>query len=72
MHTISIFNNSNHPQTFYIHGWNQNTTTVAAGQTKVFNAADGTSGAVIALHDGHEGEQAEITKSGWHGTDFPA
>jgi hypothetical protein len=30
-------------------------------------APDGSSGAIIALHDGHEGEQAEITKNGFGG-----
>ncbi|OCL06265.1 hypothetical protein AOQ84DRAFT_223998 [Glonium stellatum] len=43
---------------------------VRAGATAVVSAADGSSGAIIALHDGHEGEQAEITKDGFGGNDF--
>lgn len=67
MGVINIHNISNHAQTFEVHGWNQNTTTVGAGQMATFQAPDGSSGAIIALHDGFEGEQAEITKAGWNG-----
>ncbi|KAL8786273.1 MAG: hypothetical protein Q9213_002868 [Squamulea squamosa] len=69
--TISVTNLSGHDQEFEIHGWNNNQNmTVGAGQTQNINAPDGSSGAIIALHDGHEGEQAEITKNGWGGNDF--
>ncbi|KKY29854.1 hypothetical protein UCDDA912_g10213 [Diaporthe ampelina] len=30
-----------------------------------FAAPDGTSGAIIAVHDGRGGEQVEVTKAGW-------
>ncbi|KAL8936674.1 MAG: hypothetical protein Q9216_004812 [Gyalolechia sp. 2 TL-2023] len=70
-HTIFIQNLSGHKQEFEIHGWNNNhNMVVGAGQTSTINAPDGSSGAIIALHDGHEGEQAEITKNGFGGNDF--
>jgi len=63
--TITVRNTSSHPQEFEVHGWNnnQNITVPARGEVLIA-ASDGSSGAIIALHDGHEGEQAEITKSG--------
>ena len=68
MHFINVHNKSNHDQTFEVHGFNNNRNlTVKPGATAVFDAPDGASGAVIALHDGHEGEQAEITKNGFGG-----
>ena len=68
MHNINISNLSGHDQDLEIHGWNNNNNmTVGAGTTAVIQADDGTSGAIIALHDGHEGEQAEITKDGFGG-----
>ena len=68
MHTVTIHNRGHNKQEFEIHGYNDNkNVTVGGGQKFSFQAADGTSGAVIALHDGHEGEQAEITKSGFGG-----
>lgn len=65
---IFVTNLSGHDQEFEVHGWNNNQNiTVGPGQTFTINAPDGSSGAIIALHDGHEGEQAEITKNGWGG-----
>ncbi|KAJ7637282.1 hypothetical protein DFH06DRAFT_653583 [Mycena polygramma] len=70
MHSIYMHNKSSHPQEFEVHGYNDNKNIVVqAGQTTSFAAPDQTSGAIIALHDGHEGEQAEITKAGWQGND---
>lgn len=68
VHYINIHNKSGHDQTFECHGYNDNKNlTVKANSTFVLPAADKTSGAIIALHDGHEGEQAEITKDGFGG-----
>jgi len=68
MHYINVHNKSNHDQTFEVHGYNNNKNiTVKGGATAVIQAADHQSGAIIALHDGHEGEQAEITKDGFGG-----
>lgn len=66
-HTIFVRNMSGKPQEFEVHGWNnnKNITVGAHSETKI-SAPDGSSGAIIALHDGHEGEQAEITKDGQH------
>ena len=67
-HNIYVTNLSSHDQEFEVHGWNNNQNmTISAGQTSVINAADGSSGAIIALHYGFEGEQAEITKDGFGG-----
>ena len=71
MHYINVHNQSDHDQTFEVHGFNNNhNITVKPGATTVFPAPDKTSGAIIALHDGFEGEQAEITKDGYMGNDF--
>ena len=71
MHYINVHNQSGHDQTFEVHGFNNNNNiTVKGGATTVIPAPDRTSGAVIALHDGFEGEQAEITKDGYMGNDF--
>ena len=71
MHYINVHNQSDHDQTFEVHGFNNNhNITVKPGDTTVFPAPDKTSGAVIAVHDGFEGEQAEITKDGFMGNDF--
>ena len=74
MHYIHVHNKSGHDQEFEVHGFNNNKNlTVKPGATAVLDAPDsvpGTqvgSGAIIALHDGHEGEQAEITKKGFGG-----
>lgn len=70
MHFINIVNKSNHPQEFQCHGYNGNRNiTVGAHSKAVIPAADKTSGAIIAVHDGVIGEQAEITKDGWMGND---
>ena len=69
---IFIHNKSTHNQEFEIHGWNKNKNmVVAARSTATIAARDGSSGAIIALHDGHEGEQAEITKHGFGGESPP-
>lgn len=69
--TIFVHNKSGHPQTFEVHGWDNNKNlTVAAHSTAKISAPDHSSGAIIALHNGHEGEQAEITKDGFGGNDF--
>ena len=71
MHYINVHNQSGHDQTFEVHGFNNNNNiTVKPGATTVIPAPDRTSGAIIALHDGFEGEQAEITKDGYMGNDF--
>ena len=70
MHFINIHNKSNQAQEFQVHGYNNNQNiTVAARSTAVIPAPDKTSGAIIAVHDGQIGEQAEITKDGWIGND---
>lgn len=71
MHYINIHNKSGHDQEFEVHGWNGNKNiTVKPTATAVLHAEDKSSGAIIALHAGHEGEQAEITKDGFGGNDF--
>ncbi|KAI4243227.1 MAG: hypothetical protein L6R40_003595 [Gallowayella cf. fulva] len=71
MPKIFITNKSGHPQTFEVHGWNNNQNlTVKPHSTSTLSAPDKTSGAIIALHQGHEGEQAEITFNGFGGNDF--
>ncbi|CAF9941869.1 MAG: hypothetical protein HETSPECPRED_004258 [Heterodermia speciosa] len=71
MHYINIHNKSDHDQEFEVHGFNGGKNiNVKPHATTVLPAADGQSGAIIALHDGHEGEQAEITKDGFGGNDF--
>lgn len=68
---INITNKSGHDQEFEVHGWNANKNiTVKPHTTAVIHAADKSSGAIIALHEGHEGEQAEITFDGFGGNDF--
>ncbi|KAL8741465.1 MAG: hypothetical protein Q9190_005929 [Brigantiaea leucoxantha] len=70
-HNIIVTNLSNHEQEFEVHGWNNNTNImVQPNSACLIPAPDGSSGAIIALHDGHEGEQAEITKNGFGGNDF--
>ena len=67
-HTLFFHNKSSHDQEFEVHGWNNNNNIVVpANSTVTLSANDGSSGAIIALHDGHEGEQAEITKDGFGG-----
>lgn len=71
MPNINITNKAGHDQEFEVHGWNGNkNVTVKARTTAVIHAADKSSGAIIALHEGHEGEQAEITFDGFGGNDF--
>ncbi|KAI2634497.1 hypothetical protein GGS21DRAFT_543582 [Xylaria nigripes] len=70
MHYIRILNRSGLPQTFQCHGYNNNQDlTVAANGQASLEAADGTSGAIIAVHEGQIGEQCEITKAGFGGND---
>jgi len=72
MHNINITNLSDHDHKFEVHGWNNKSNmTVQAHTTAAIQTEDGTSGAIIALHDGHEGEQAETTKNGFGGSDVP-
>lgn len=70
MHFLNIHNRSNHEQTFQCHGYNgnQDLKIKANGQAKL-EAPDGSSGAIIAVHEGVIGEQCEITKHGWMGND---
>lgn len=66
--TIFVHNKSSHPQEFEVHGWNNNKNIVVKPRsTHKITAPSGSSGAIIALHGGHEGEQAEITKNGFGG-----
>ena len=68
MHYINVHNKSDHDQEFEVHGFSSGKNiNVKPHATTVLPAADGQSGAIIALHDGHEGEQAEITKDGFGG-----
>jgi len=65
---IHIHNKSGHDQEFEVHGWNNNKNMVVhPNATSTIVAKDGSSGAIITLHQGHEGEQAEITKKGFGG-----
>ncbi|KAJ6262988.1 hypothetical protein Dda_1546 [Drechslerella dactyloides] len=67
VHHIHVCNMSGHPQRFEVHGWNgDKDLVVKPHHTAKLAAADGTSGAIIAIHGGQEGEQAEITKAGKH------
>ncbi|KAK6341555.1 hypothetical protein TWF696_008627 [Orbilia brochopaga] len=71
VHHINVCNLSDHPQRFEVHGWNDDKDLVVKPHhTAKIAAADGTSGAIIAIHGGQEGEQAEITKAGYGGNDF--
>ncbi|KAI1097598.1 hypothetical protein F4804DRAFT_327211 [Jackrogersella minutella] len=70
MHYLQIHNRSNHPQTFQCHGYNEDKVlTINANGKASIKAPDGTSGAIIAVHDGVIGEQCEITKHGYMGND---
>lgn len=70
MPDIIITNKSGHDQAFEVHGWNHNLNiTVKSHGVSRIHAADKSSGAIIALHEGHEGEQAEITFNGFGGND---
>ncbi|KAF3929147.1 hypothetical protein AA313_de0200629 [Arthrobotrys entomopaga] len=70
-HHIHVRNMSKHPQRFEVHGWNKDKDIVVKPHhTAKIAAPDGSSGAIIAVHQGHEGEQAEITKAGFGGNDF--
>ncbi|KAK6544455.1 hypothetical protein TWF694_001150 [Orbilia ellipsospora] len=70
-HHIHVRNMSKHPQRFEVHGWNNDKNIVVKPHhTAKIAALDGSSGAIIAVHEGHEGEQAEITKAGFGGNDF--
>ena len=72
MPTITVKNNSSHSQTFLVHGFqggnNPGTITVKGnGGTGTVKSPDHkqVSGAIIATHGGHEGEQAEVTFNGF-------
>ncbi|KAI9713371.1 MAG: hypothetical protein M1812_006649 [Candelaria pacifica] len=71
MPNITISNTTGHPQEFEVHGWNNNKNiTVGAHGKQTIPGPDKSSGAIIALHNGHEGEQAEGTFNGFGGNDF--
>lgn len=71
IHTIIVRNMAGRDQRFQVHGWNNNQDIVVKARSEhKFQAADGSSGAVIAVYDGHVAEQAEITKNGFGGNDF--
>ncbi|KAL8991693.1 MAG: hypothetical protein Q9169_007737 [Polycauliona sp. 2 TL-2023] len=73
MPKIFITNKSNHPQKFLCHGFNNNQDLIVKPHSKSTLTAPSdhqNSGAIIAVHDGHEGEQAEITFNGFNGNDF--
>ncbi|KAL8830199.1 MAG: hypothetical protein Q9191_001560 [Dirinaria sp. TL-2023a] len=71
MPEIFIHNKSDHPQAFEVHGWNHDLDiTVKPHATSTLHGPDKSSGAIIAIHDGHEGEQAEATFDGFGGNDF--
>lgn len=71
VHSLIVKNESNHDQRFQVHGWNNNQDIVVGphGEHRI-QANDGSSGAIIAIHDGQIGEQAELTKCGFGGNDF--
>ncbi|KAK6956652.1 hypothetical protein Daesc_001931 [Daldinia eschscholtzii] len=70
MHYLIIRNRSNHDQTFVCNGYNGgNKLVVRPNEEARIEAPDGTSGAIIAEHDGVVAEQCEITKHGWMGND---
>ncbi|KAI8964539.1 hypothetical protein F5Y11DRAFT_363835 [Daldinia sp. FL1419] len=71
MPSLIIKNRSNHEQIFECHGafnGGQRVTVAANGEARL-DAPDGASGAIIAVHDGVDCEQCEITKCGWQGND---
>lgn len=71
VHDLIVKNESNHDQRFQVHGWNNNRDIVVTPKSEYrIQANDGSSGAIIAVHDDHIGEQAELTKSGFMGNDF--
>jgi hypothetical protein len=71
VHDLIVRNMSGHDQRFQVHGWNNNQDIVVKAHAEHrIKAPDGSSGAVIAIHDGQIGEQAEITKCGYMGNDF--
>ena len=68
MPTIHLTNASIHEQTFEVHGFDNNQNISVKSHTTAVISSPGTqqhSGAIIALHDGHESEQVEITFNGW-------
>jgi hypothetical protein len=71
VHDLIVKNQSNHDQRFQIHGWNNNQDIVVGPKSEYrVKANDGSSGAIIAVHDGQIGEQTELTNSGFRGNDF--
>ncbi|KAJ4414525.1 hypothetical protein N0V82_007871 [Gnomoniopsis sp. IMI 355080] len=70
MPSITVKNTSSHEQKFEVHGFPNNPATITVkghGGTAEVHSPDHqqVSGAIIALHDGHEGEQAEVTFNGY-------
>lgn len=67
-YNIYITNLSYHDQEFEMNGFNENQNIiVSAGRTSVINTAEGSTGAIIALHNGVRCEQAEINRDGADG-----
>ena len=68
MSNIQLYNASSRDATFEVYGFNNNKmVTVKSHATCIIPHPNNQqhSGAIIALHDGHEGEQTEITFNGW-------
>ena len=68
MPNIQLYNASGRDTTFEVHGFNNNQNiSVKSHTTYIITYASNQqhSGAIIALHDGHECEQTEITFNGW-------
>jgi hypothetical protein len=68
MPNIQLYNASGRDKTFEVHGFNNNqNVTVKSHTTSIIPYPNNQqhSGAIIAVHDGHEGEQTEITFNGW-------
>ena len=71
MPQIKISNKSDHDQEFEVHGWNDNKNIIVKPHSSsVINAGDKSSGAIITLHQGHEGEQVEITFDAANGKEW--
>jgi hypothetical protein len=71
-HDIIIQNQASHVQDFSIHGpgpWHD--LKIAAGGEERIKVEDGSSGAILAIHDGKLCEQLEYTKAGESMTDLP-
>lgn len=68
MPNIQLYNASGRDMTFEVHGFNNNQNVMVRSHTTCvipYPNDQQHSGAIIALYDGHEGEQTEITFNGW-------